>query len=140
MRWLDSITDTMDMNLSKLQKRVRYREAWHAAILGVKKRQDLATEQQQIYRSQNSLSSCIFWEHIYPLFSQKNINIITLRNFVLLYIIDCYVKIVSLSILFLCENTKSLIIPLKRCTHLYIWLFGPIYLLPWTVLGLSLYC
>ena len=50
MRWLDSITDTMDMNLSKLQKRVRYREAWHAAILGVKKRQDLATEQQQIYR------------------------------------------------------------------------------------------
>ena len=61
MRWLDSITDTMDMNLSKLQERVLYREAWHAAILGVKRvRQDLATEQQHIYRSLNSVSSCIF--------------------------------------------------------------------------------
>ena len=31
MRWLDSIMDTMDMNLSKLQEIVKDREAWHAA-------------------------------------------------------------------------------------------------------------
>ena len=37
MRWLDSITDSMDMNLSKLQKMVKDRGVWHAAVYGVSK-------------------------------------------------------------------------------------------------------
>ena len=35
MRWLDGVTDSMDMNLSKFQEIVKSREAWHAVVHGV---------------------------------------------------------------------------------------------------------
>ena len=46
MRWLDDIINSMDMSLNKFQEIVKVGEAWHAAVHGVGKRHNLATEQQ----------------------------------------------------------------------------------------------
>ena len=57
MRWLDSVTDSMDISLSKLWEIVKYRVSWCAAVLGVAKSQ---TRQQMnnntvSYHIENSL-------------------------------------------------------------------------------------
>ena len=66
MRWLDGITDSMDMNLSKLREMVMDREAWCAAVRGVSNnRTDWATEQQHSHLAKG-VPSDVCWAKTNP--------------------------------------------------------------------------
>ena len=61
MRWLDGITDMMDMNLSRLQKLVMDREIWHAAIHGVTKSQTRLSDWTKLNWTRMTWFQAVMW-------------------------------------------------------------------------------
>ena len=69
MRWLDSVTNLMDMSLSKLWEIVEKRGAWHPAVHGIRVRHNSATEQQQSLPGKHQIAFSCFpfiYPHIVP--------------------------------------------------------------------------
>ena len=62
MRWLDVITDLMDMSLSKLQELVMDREAWHTAVHGVSKSWTRLSDWTELIDRDSQMISIRIWD------------------------------------------------------------------------------
>ena len=106
MRWLDSITDSMGMNLNKLCKTVKDREDWHAAVHGLTKSQTWLSD----WLNNSNSRICILKEHAKLTNKVVALFFIPTHSVWKFYLLHFLIRIEMITILFFNQLNRNMVV------------------------------